>query len=72
MGCALTMRPLPCFEDGPVRPPETETHEVTASFGDLLARRAKRLYMSPLLQRRPSSSGLGRGPFTAETRVRFP
>ena len=36
-----------------------------------LAAGEKRLYMSPRFKR-PSSSGLGRRPFTAETRVRFP
>ena len=39
--------------------------------GGFLAAGAKRLYMSPRFKR-PSSSGLGRRPFTAETRVRFP
>ncbi len=44
-----------------------------ASFPSL-ARRSKRLYKSPrsAVCLRPSSSGLGRRPFTAETRVRFP
>ncbi len=44
-----------------------------ASFPSL-ARRRKRLYKSPrsAVYLRPSSSGLGRRPFTAETRVRFP
>ena len=37
----------------------------------LLARRGKRLYMSPRPPR-PSSSGPGHRPFTAVTRVRFP